>query len=614
MDINKDNNSSNQLQNILIEAVVINNEDAKRGGVLEVKDANTSECVPVYPLLPNYIHSVPKIGERVFVIPMKVKQGTSKSSLLQDGFWVGPIASDLLNRNDHTETFDANRRSSTTEKLPDITDEEKNLLPSLDDIAILGKLKTDIYQTKEEIILRSGIFENEENKVFNKKTISYIQIKNKKREITGFEEVEEEKVVEETLEFAIIAFLTDSDRIPLTNRLILEKSVFDPNTDYKINEANTVITSEEPIDPNVSGATPDVYFQHPSLEEGEITLNSDDDINESEDDGVNEEMDIDENNDFEDTGSSDADDNGTFVVSDLTVTNDDLSNEPLAFEQPSRINQSENERFKFVSGDELPVEKFIPRQKNPNIPYTQVEENNRVIFSSDEKFKEANDTTDLDTECNRDPITNDTYKKVGIVFVYDIVNDEIIGEDEHVNCDVETVVADMQASIDKFKQNRKFNNREVKVIDNSRPIEDFNLIQVIKPEPFSVEEKTETVTVKRPLINENNEEFRGYMNIVSNEIFLLSHEGIEKLKKEDNEVKINENKILISDVDQARIKELTEPIVNGNVLIEFLTNLRDYVINHKHQYNLTNPIANESQQNVVNFDLDRLINKNIRTK
>jgi hypothetical protein len=97
-------------------------------------------------------------------------------------------------------------------------------------------------------------------------------------------------------------------------------------------------------------------------------------------------------------------------------------------------------------------------------------------------------------------------------------------------------------------------------------------------------------------------------NIVSNKINLLTYDGHDKKELADNKEQIKKEVL-------DEILEKAQPLVFGYELLEYLKLMKDAFINHLHRYPglpPEDPSGTEYIDKFVNFDLNKLISKNIR--
>lgn len=98
------------------------------------------------------------------------------------------------------------------------------------------------------------------------------------------------------------------------------------------------------------------------------------------------------------------------------------------------------------------------------------------------------------------------------------------------------------------------------------------------------------------------------INVVGNYINLLSHNGNMSSK-----FSLTDRTDMITNKDQSYINTKTHPIPYGDILNEFLKLVKNFVASHTHAYHGLPPDPNQSVVELLNFDLNRILNNNIRT-
>lgn len=104
----------------------------------------------------------------------------------------------------------------------------------------------------------------------------------------------------------------------------------------------------------------------------------------------------------------------------------------------------------------------------------------------------------------------------------------------------------------------------------------------------------------------NNDSKTSVVNVVANKINLISHDG-------EHTFDLTNPKGLITDEEQKEINSKAHPLVYGDKLIEFLELLRKYVNLHVHPYNGLPADPSQVKLDVLRFDLDTILNKNINS-
>jgi hypothetical protein len=103
-----------------------------------------------------------------------------------------------------------------------------------------------------------------------------------------------------------------------------------------------------------------------------------------------------------------------------------------------------------------------------------------------------------------------------------------------------------------------------------------------------------------------NDTTTSVINVVGNKINLLSHDGEHSFNLTDPEG-------LITDEEQEKINNKAHPLVYGDTLVEFLELMKKYVISHVHPYNGLPADPSKSTTDVMGFDLNSILNKNINS-
>lgn len=143
---------------------------------------NDDDLPYVFPLMPKLVHVNPKVGETVMVV---LSDPTAPQG---QRLFIGPVISQpyFNNMSFHDTTSMAmlnGRQLADPEHNPFNNPANKGTLPDRDDIAILGRLNSDIILKEKEIRLRVGAkknpkaFEPLDRLVFNDVDLGYIQMK-----------------------------------------------------------------------------------------------------------------------------------------------------------------------------------------------------------------------------------------------------------------------------------------------------------------------------------------------------------------------------------------------------------------------------------------------------
>jgi hypothetical protein len=144
-----------------------NNYSGKDRGM---KDEELVLCVP---LIPEFFHARPQVGEMVYVI---IENPTDNSSVR---YWIGPIISSKLKLNfqtyeDAVKIF--NKTDFISNRKIDSSLDLNYLFPSNTDIAVQGRNDADLMLKNRELLLIAGKFDSD-NFAPNTVTPSFLQLK-----------------------------------------------------------------------------------------------------------------------------------------------------------------------------------------------------------------------------------------------------------------------------------------------------------------------------------------------------------------------------------------------------------------------------------------------------
>lgn len=144
---------------------VISITDDSDGGKVKVRileldnrtaDADLPDC---YPLLPRFFHLYPQVGEmvRIFIEDTKFPE--------RSRFWLGSIISQPQKigfDSKYTALSTTNLAVSRPQKAPSTFPDAFGVFPTKSDVAIVGKVNTDIILKVNEVHLRAGKHENDD--------------------------------------------------------------------------------------------------------------------------------------------------------------------------------------------------------------------------------------------------------------------------------------------------------------------------------------------------------------------------------------------------------------------------------------------------------------------
>jgi hypothetical protein len=128
-----------------------------------------------------------------------------------------------------------------------------------------------------------------------------------------------------------------------------------------------------------------------------------------------------------------------------------------------------------------------------------------------------------------------------------------------------------------------------------------NGIATFTSKPIEVRKK-----IKEVKLETNKSDKTSVVNIVANKINFISHDG-------EHTFNLTDPKQLITDDEQQKINNEAHPVVYGDILVEFLQLVKKYVELHVHPYHGLTADPSTVTTNVLSFDLNKLLNKNINT-
>jgi hypothetical protein len=109
-------------------------------------------------------------------------------------------------------------------------------------------------------------------------------------------------------------------------------------------------------------------------------------------------------------------------------------------------------------------------------------------------------------------------------------------------------------------------------------------------------------------VTEETKTLGSSINVVSNYINLLSHKG-----NSSGKFVLTDQESMITNEDQSYINKNTHPIPYGDVLVEFLDIIKNFVATHTHPYHGMVSDPTDAVTKLLNFDLNSILNNNVRT-
>jgi len=139
------------------------------------KDVAIDNLPNCFPLIPSHLNVVPKVGEAVFIFTF------DDDTRYADRFYIGPIISSPLKLKEDTidKTALASLSISPTSPNVDVNTIKaaQGVFPNFQDVAVQGRDNADLILKENEVFLRAGQHVLDNNKIFNKRNPTYIQLK-----------------------------------------------------------------------------------------------------------------------------------------------------------------------------------------------------------------------------------------------------------------------------------------------------------------------------------------------------------------------------------------------------------------------------------------------------
>jgi len=174
----KEDNKDEEIKNVYW-GVVHSIKDETMGGRIKVRidklddkleNTNLTEC---YPLIPKFFHQYPQKGEVVRIILEDVRYPQ------RGRYWVGSVISQpqkINYDNKYSALSTTNAAISLPETAPSAIPEADGIYPNIKDIALLGRDNTDIVLRKQDIEMRAGQHELNNNLKLNKTNPASIRL------------------------------------------------------------------------------------------------------------------------------------------------------------------------------------------------------------------------------------------------------------------------------------------------------------------------------------------------------------------------------------------------------------------------------------------------------
>jgi len=158
---------------------VISIDDATEGGRIKVKIADLdnrtalSDLPWCYPMLPKFFHIYPQVGEivRVFIEDIRFPQ--------RSRFWMGSVVSQMQKigfDSVYTALSTTNIGLTNPEPAPSTYPDADGVFPLMNDVALVGKINTDVILRINEVHIRAGKHENDNILKLNTKNPAQISL------------------------------------------------------------------------------------------------------------------------------------------------------------------------------------------------------------------------------------------------------------------------------------------------------------------------------------------------------------------------------------------------------------------------------------------------------
>ena len=172
-------NGTVELTRTIYYGEVVSIDDPTDGGRIKVRiqgldNRSSNDDLPwAYPNLPKFFHVIPQVGEivRIFIENMKYPERAR--------FWQGSIISQPQKigfDSVFTALSTTNLGFSTPEPAPSSLPDAQGVFPTVTDVAIIGKVNTDVILKLNEVHIRAGKHENDNILKLNTKNPAEISL------------------------------------------------------------------------------------------------------------------------------------------------------------------------------------------------------------------------------------------------------------------------------------------------------------------------------------------------------------------------------------------------------------------------------------------------------
>lgn len=158
---------------------VVSIDDETDGGRIKVRipgldnDVLNEDLAWAYPMQTKFFHVYPKIGEMVRIL-LEDRTYPQRSR-----FWEGPIISQpqkISFDSKFTALSTTNYAITNPEKAPNTFPDAKGVFPTKDDVAIVGRVNTDVILRLNEVHIRAGKHDNDDILKLNTKNPAHLSM------------------------------------------------------------------------------------------------------------------------------------------------------------------------------------------------------------------------------------------------------------------------------------------------------------------------------------------------------------------------------------------------------------------------------------------------------
>jgi len=198
-----------------------------------ISDDSLVLCIP---LLPEFFHVRPQVGEMVFVIMENAKNSASVR------YWIGPIISSKLklkfqSYEDSAKIF--NKTDFLSSKKINSSLDLASVFPAESDVAVQGRNDADLILKNREALLISGKL-NENNFTINEETPSYLNLK----QIRASQQTQESTISPDPTHNINVSISLD-----VNNRFVGKIIVTELKNNFELkNELNTFVERKQTVD------------------------------------------------------------------------------------------------------------------------------------------------------------------------------------------------------------------------------------------------------------------------------------------------------------------------------------------------------------------------------